>query len=170
MRKLVIATCVLAAFGGAAIAQTSTTPAKPPSSPQATGSDANKAGLRRVEGTAMTMTFYTANPADTRAAKLIGSDVYNLNNEDIGEVKDLVIDDGKTIKAVVIEVGGFLGMGERTVAISPGSVVMSEQSDGSYKLVVNTTKEDLKGAKPFTFADVDKAGPNAGKAFDAKKK
>jgi sporulation protein YlmC with PRC-barrel domain len=41
------------------------------------------------------MTLYTANPADVPASKLMGTDVYNLKDENIGEVSDLVIDSGK---------------------------------------------------------------------------
>jgi sporulation protein YlmC with PRC-barrel domain len=118
-------------------------------------------GVRRVDGAAVTMTFYAANAADFRASKIIGRSVYNLNNESIGDVNDLIIHDGKTISAVVVGVGGFLGMGERNVAIAPGSIVLSEQPDGTARLVVNTTREDLKRAPAFNFADVDKAGPDA---------
>lgn len=45
--------------------------------------------------------------------------------------------------------------------------MLSEQRDGSFRLVVNTTKDDLKKATPFKLGDVDKAGPNAGKSADA---
>lgn len=169
MKRLLTAACVLAGLTSLATAQTSTpsAPPSPPSTPsgQSGGTD-SQAALKRVDGAALVLAFYTADPADVRATKLIGTNVYNLNNESIGEVNDLVIDNGKTIKAVIVSVGGFLGMGERNVAISPGSMVMSEQRDGSFRLVVNTTREDLKKAAPFNFADVDKPGPNAGKAPD----
>jgi sporulation protein YlmC with PRC-barrel domain len=133
-----------------------------------TGMQSSRPGIQRLDGASAVMTLYTANPADVRASKLMGTNVYNLKDENIGEVSDLVIDNGKTITAVVVSVGGFLGIGERNVAISPASVVLNEQRDGSFRLVVNTTKDDLKNAAPFNFADVDKAGPNAGKAADAR--
>jgi sporulation protein YlmC with PRC-barrel domain len=131
-------------------------------SPIAAQSDTAQPGVRRVEAGALVLSFYTARPADTRASKLIGQEVYNLNNENIGEVSDLIIDNGKTIKAIVVSVGGFLGLGERNVALDPASVVLSEMQDGSARMVVNTTKEQLKNAPAFDFAEVDKAGPNAG--------
>jgi sporulation protein YlmC with PRC-barrel domain len=134
----------------------------------AIGMQSSTPGIQRLDGASAVMTLYTANPADVRASKLMGTNVYNLKDENIGEVSDLVIDNGKTITAVVVSVGGFLGIGERNVAISPASVVLNEQRDGSFRLVVNTTKDDLKNAVPFNFADVDKAGPNAGKAADAR--
>ena len=174
MKKLLLATaCALVGFTGTALAQT-TTGSPTATSPATTGNPSSnqsgKSGIQRVEGTSAVMTMYTANPADVRASKLMGTNVYNLKDESIGEVSDLVIDNGKTIKAVVVSVGGFLGMGERNVAISPASIVLSEQRDGSFRLVVNTTKDELKKAEPFNFADVDKAGPDAGKTGAASTK
>jgi sporulation protein YlmC with PRC-barrel domain len=52
-----------------------------------------------------------------RASKLVGVDVYNQNNEKIGDVDDIVLSKGGKIDAVVLAVGGFLGMGERYVAV-----------------------------------------------------
>jgi sporulation protein YlmC with PRC-barrel domain len=52
-----------------------------------------------------------------RAAKLVGLNVYNDNNESIGAINDLLMDKSGSIKAVVIGVGGFLGIGEHLVAI-----------------------------------------------------
>jgi sporulation protein YlmC with PRC-barrel domain len=52
-----------------------------------------------------------------RAAKLVGLSVYNDNNESIGAINDLLMDKSGSIKAVVIGVGGFLGIGEHLVAI-----------------------------------------------------
>jgi sporulation protein YlmC with PRC-barrel domain len=54
---------------------------------------------------------------DWRASKLAGLSVYNDNNESIGSINDLLTDRNGNIKAAVISVGGFLGMGSRLVAI-----------------------------------------------------
>lgn len=176
MKKYLATTCALAAMTSMAIAQTPGAPESQtsaqksgPESPSATAPSgppttmrSNQPGVQRVDGASLVVNFYTANPADTRATKLIGRTVYNLNNESIGEVNDLIIDNGKAIKAIVVGVGGFLGMGERNVAITPAAIVISEMADGAARLVVNTTKEDLKNAQPFNFADVDKAGPGTG--------
>jgi sporulation protein YlmC with PRC-barrel domain len=120
--------------------------------------------MQSSSSTAQRLTFYTVQPADTRASKLIGLDVYNKNNENIGEIEDLIIDGNKNIKALVVSVGGFLGIGDRNVAIDPASVSMAEQRDGAWRVVANTTKEDLKGAPAFKFADIDKAGATTGSA------
>ena len=70
------------------------------------------------------------NPADLMASKLIGMNVYNNTNESVGEVKDLVMKDGKTIAGVVVNVGGFLGMGESYVLVDPSSIAVSDK-DGT---------------------------------------
>ena len=52
-----------------------------------------------------------------RASKIVGLNVYNNNNEKVGAIDELLTDRNGSVKAVVIGVGGFLGMGERLVAI-----------------------------------------------------
>jgi sporulation protein YlmC with PRC-barrel domain len=52
-----------------------------------------------------------------RASKVVGLSVYNDNNESLGSINDLLTDNTGNIKAVVIGVGGFLGVGEHLVAI-----------------------------------------------------
>jgi sporulation protein YlmC with PRC-barrel domain len=53
-----------------------------------------------------------------RASKVVGLSVYNDNNESLGSINDLLMDKNGSIKAVVIGVGGFLGVGEHLVAIA----------------------------------------------------
>src|SRR5215217_6466675 len=55
-------------------------------------------------------------PGQWRTSKLDGLDVYN-NDEKIGDIKELLVDNSGKIQAVVIGVGGFLGMGEHDVAV-----------------------------------------------------
>ena len=52
-----------------------------------------------------------------RASKMVGLSVYNDSNESIGSINDLLTDKSGNIKAVVIGVGGFLGIGEHLVAV-----------------------------------------------------
>ena len=54
---------------------------------------------------------------DWRASKIPGLNVYNDKNESVGEINDLLTDKSGSIKAVVIGVGGFLGVGEHLVAV-----------------------------------------------------
>ncbi|MBM1170055.1 PRC-barrel domain-containing protein [Microvirga arabica] len=62
------------------------------------------------------------NPWVVRASDLLGERIYNPNGEDVGEVEDVLINRNGRIEALVIEVGGFLGIGERRIAVSPRAV------------------------------------------------
>ncbi|EJW09950.1 hypothetical protein A33M_0765 [Rhodovulum sp. PH10] len=163
-RAFLSSTTILLALGGVAMAQPA--PNQPPAgqnqppaqaAPQPAPGAAGQPGLRQVDPSAnVQMTFYTVQPADLRASKLMDADVYNLNNEEIGEVEDLILDQGKVLKAVVVDVGGFLGIGNRHVAVDPRSIVVSNRNgdDDDVRLVVNTTRDDLKNAPPFDFASM----------------
>src|SRR5882757_6974222 len=54
---------------------------------------------------------------DWRASKVAGLNVYNDNNESVGSINDLLMDKSGSVKAAVISVGGFLGVGARLVAV-----------------------------------------------------
>ena len=107
--------------------------------------------VRAVDPTTLRLTFYTVQPADMRASNMMGLDIYNLKNEEIGEIEDLIIDNGKTLRGIVVGIGGFLGIGERRTVIEPASVVLTREANGSLKAVVNTTREDLQKAPEFKF-------------------
>jgi len=62
-----------------------------------------------------------------RASKLVGLNVYNDSNESLGSINDLLTDKSGDIKAVVIGVGGFLGVGEHLVAVPMDKVKFVEE-------------------------------------------
>lgn len=128
------------------------TPANPAATAQQPANPAAaKPGLRTVDPASVKLTFYTVQSADMLASKLLDAEVYNLQNEEIGEVEDIIIDQGRTVRAVVISVGGFLGIGERNVAADPASLVLMRESGSELRIVANTTREDLKAAPEFKF-------------------
>ncbi|WP_421927465.1 PRC-barrel domain-containing protein [Neoaquamicrobium sediminum] len=88
------------------------------------------------------------------ASNLIGETVYNGSGQDaenIGEVKDLVFDDQGNIQAIVVSVGGFLGIGEKQVALQYDLVEWTEM-DGEEYIVVETTREALEAQQEFDLA------------------
>jgi sporulation protein YlmC with PRC-barrel domain len=95
--------------------------------------------------------FYRLGPADMRMSKLVGSDIRNLQNENVGEIEDIIFDKSKNMRAVIVSIGGFLGMGERYVAVDPSSIVITRNEDGDVEAVLNTTREDLREAPQFNF-------------------
>ena len=67
--------------------------------------------------TASSSTTSSSYQGDWRASKVVGLNVYNDSNEKLGSINDLLMDKSGNIKAVVLGVGGFLGMGEHLVAV-----------------------------------------------------
>jgi sporulation protein YlmC with PRC-barrel domain len=90
--------------------------------------------------------WYSHHPDELRASKLIGTNVVNTANETIGEINEIVLAKDGKVAAVIIGVGGFLGMGEREVAMNFESVQMSRDSNNNLVLTANTTKDALKAA------------------------
>lgn len=98
-------------------------------------------------------TFVTRQTADQHmASNLIGTAVRGPAEENLGDINDLVIDRSGNVAAVVIGVGGFLGIGEKDVAV-PFQAVEIMRMDGKEHLVLRKTKDELKNAPTFTEAD-----------------
>ncbi len=83
------------------------------------------------------------------SSKIVGKSVYNTNNEKIGAVNDLILDSNGKVAGVVIGVGGFLGMGERNIALTYQSVKFTKDSKGYEKITVAATKDQLKAMAPY---------------------
>jgi sporulation protein YlmC with PRC-barrel domain len=71
--------------------------------------------------------------------------VYDTQNNKIGDIKDVLVDDGGRINALIVSVGGFLGAGEKDVAVKFDAVKKSEK-DNSTRLTMNASKDELKSA------------------------
>lgn len=88
----------------------------------------------------------------SHASNLIGTDVRTNDNEDIGSVDDLIIDDDGQVVAIVVSVGGFLGMGQKDVAIGWDNITRSGTGDNQ-ELRVDVSRADLKSAPKFEKRD-----------------
>jgi sporulation protein YlmC with PRC-barrel domain len=89
------------------------------------------------------------------ASKMIGKSIYNSANESIGKVSDLVISQNGQIDAVVIGVGGFLGIGEKSVAVPFSAIQVANDQDGNPKFTAQMSKDELNKAPDFlTLADL----------------
>jgi sporulation protein YlmC with PRC-barrel domain len=86
----------------------------------------------------------TVQPDQMRASKLIGSSVYDVQNQDIGSVKDIILTKSGGVSGVVIDVGSFLGMGGKYVAVS-----MNDLKTNNDRLTLGRTKDQLKAAPAF---------------------
>jgi sporulation protein YlmC with PRC-barrel domain len=109
--------------------------------------------LAQTSGTAPAEAkFSTVAKDEMFSSKLKGLNVYNQKDEKVGEITDLAIGKGEQVQAMILSVGGFLGMGEHYVAVSPSSVRVSYNKDkDTWSAKMNTTKEALKAAPEFKY-------------------
>jgi sporulation protein YlmC with PRC-barrel domain len=84
------------------------------------------------------------------ANEYIGRAVYNLEGEKVGDVSDLVFAKDGGINAAIIGVGGFLGLGEKKVAIRFDAIQIRQNAgDGTMVLTIDSSQEELEGAPAF---------------------
>jgi sporulation protein YlmC with PRC-barrel domain len=89
-------------------------------------------------------------------------DVYDQSNTKIGQIMDVLVGQDGQVSALIVGVGGFLGAGEKDVAVSFNTVKATKKDNKIY-LTMNTTKDALKAAPGFKY-DRDKTAwvPDAG--------
>jgi PRC-barrel domain protein len=144
-RKIATLTALAALAVAPALAQ-STNPA--PVNPSTTPSTPN-----------MTRTFIDAqSPDQWLASKIIGASVVDSSNQSIGSVNNLLLDTGGNVTAAVVGVGGFLGIGEKNVAISFKSLNITRDANGSEKVTTQVSKNELQQAAAFKPYEPARAG------------
>ena len=77
--------------------------------------------------------------------------VYDPQDNKIGEVMDVLVDREGKATALIIGVGGFLGAGEKDVAVPFNAVQITNKNNNKWYLVMNATKDALKNAKGFKY-------------------
>ena len=86
----------------------------------------------------------------------MGKGVQDAAGDKIGSVKDLVFDGQGNLSAVVLGVGGFLGIGEKSVAISFSSLTPSKDATGNLMLTTSASQDDINSAPDFLSLDQQK--------------
>ena len=95
--------------------------------------------------------FSTVSKDEMFSSKLKGLNVYNQKDENVGEITDLALKNNQ-VDALILSVGGFLGIGEHYVAVSPSSVsIRRDAKNDKWVASMNTTKEALKEAPEFKY-------------------
>ena len=153
MKKFMLTTAILAGLSGAAFAQ-----------------DAAAPGMFRTAADAM----------ELRASKFIGMRVYATETaldatdyngmqdgwNDIGEINDVIMSRDGKVDAVLVDIGGFLGMGERQVAVSMNAIkFVSDSATGDapddFFLVMNAARADLEAAPDYSMGNNKMGTDNA---------
>jgi sporulation protein YlmC with PRC-barrel domain len=125
--KIAVFAAIVAAAAPGAYAQTSTMPA-----------------------TRAALTTHIIQPDEMRASKVIGSTVYDVQNRNIGKVSDLVLNKDGAVDAVVIDVGSFLGMGGKYVAVP-----ISDIKTDNNRLTLDRSKEQLQQMVAYQLENPD---------------
>ena len=111
--------------------------------------------------------YLTVQSADQISARTyMGQSVYNGQNESIGSINDLILQKQGGVVAVVVGVGGFLGMGQKNVAVPFDKISAAQNAqDGTIKLTTTETADALKAAPEFKTLSMqasEKAANSAG--------
>lgn len=87
--------------------------------------------------------YASVEPTALTAETLTGADVRDASDAEIAEVSDLVLTEDGQVTHLVVDVGGFLGMGAKSVALPMENVTVA-QRDGAVRVWVNMTREELE--------------------------
>jgi hypothetical protein len=156
MRIASAAVIVLLAASPAA-AQGTTSPSGQPSAPSTTPST-KPSGTTEMPKSSGQLQLYNHQPGEMRASKLIGATVRNDANDSIGEINEIIVSKDGQAAAAVIGVGGFLGIGEREVAVDFKALRIEYDSTaltdrGAITVKLAATKDSLKNAPPWSWSD-----------------
>jgi sporulation protein YlmC with PRC-barrel domain len=142
MLKTGASVAVLAVLIGA----TATMAQTPPPAPRPAPAPA----VTEVPKTPVTGQILVQDSNTVLAKDLIGLTVYAPDKAKIGSISDLILSkDAKTVDGFIIGVGGFLGIGEKSVALKMDRLQMSQNGDGSIQLMMDVKKEELTNAPSF---------------------
>jgi hypothetical protein len=96
--------------------------------------------------------FTNIPPEDDITSQVVGLDVYNNEKQDIGAIKDIAFS-RHGVKAYVLGVGGFLGMGDHYVAVRPSAITLTyDASEKKWHAKMNTTADQLKAAPEYKYS------------------
>jgi hypothetical protein len=138
MRIIPMSVIAAVALAGAAFAQNSTEPTQPANSPQPVPSAAPN--------------FISLDTSDMLTSNVVGLDVRNDQNANIGKIQDVAFDNSKALKGYIVSVGGFLGIGTHYVAVQPDSVMIRYDANAkTWRATMNATKDQLKAAPEFKY-------------------
>ncbi len=84
------------------------------------------------------------------ADDLIGAPVIGVQNEELGEVSDVIVSDDGMIKSYIIDVGGFLGIGEKPIAMDAQKLDLRQNPDGEFLIYAAYTQKQLEALPEYS--------------------
>ena len=147
----------LALLAGPALAQSTTPTSKAPAASSATSTSSSNTNTAQQNASAMSL---------WQGSKLIGLNIYNDQNEKIGDIKELLLNKDGKVDQVAIGVGGFLGMGEHDVAVKWADLKFSDQP---VKSSTTTSSNGATGGAARTTGSGSMANSSASSSSNTKK-
>ena len=161
MRKALLAAAAIAALASADAMAQNTVTDKPANGTAATNTmGANptpNAPAMKSQTAALAVpdqgpSFIQVQNTDMLSSNVVGLNIYNKQNNDIGKIQDIAFDTSKKVTGYILSVGGFLGMGTHYVAVNPDAVMISYDAQNKvWKATMNATKDQLKSAPEFKY-------------------
>ena len=142
MKSLVLAAGLATLLSGTAFAQTTA----PATTAPATATTAAPAAAATDVIVILPPMAQGAAPAHFLTDDLEDENIYGANNEEIGEIEDFVMNADGSVAAVVVEVGGFLGIGEKDVLVNWNALQIAVENNDIRITAPTLTREALEGA------------------------
>lgn len=138
MKRTLIAAVILAGLSAqnAALAQSTASPSNEPAAPMNTVPE-------KIEKSDPLTPVLNAS-RDWRASKLLGTKVTNMQDQSVGTIDDVILDNDGKVVSVLVSVGGFLGLGEKRVAVAFKELLISRAEDGDPLVKVTLSKQSLE--------------------------
>lgn len=149
MKKLLATVSVIALISAPVFAQDTNVQVTPPLAQDAAPMDPPAAPSNDTTELKMDQSA-SLSEGQWRSSKLIGQTVRNSANESIGDINDFIVDNTGKVTAVVVGAGGFLGMGEKNVALTFDQLSISRDANNSIVVMANSTKESLENMPAWT--------------------
>ncbi|MFG1421814.1 PRC-barrel domain-containing protein [Roseixanthobacter liquoris] len=151
--KMLTVTALAALLAGPAFAQTATPPSAAPSAPStttpSTSTMPSSDSSAMPSSTSGSSAFIESQKQEQwLATNLIGTKVRGSADESLGEVNDVLLDRNGAVVGAVIGVGGFLGVGQKDVAVPFNALELVRNNSGD-SLVLRKSKDELKAAPEF---------------------
>lgn len=94
--------------------------------------------------------FGVASREELTTEDLTGARLYGIDDEDIGEINSLIVNDSGQIERAVLDIGGFLGMGEHQISVTLDELsILRETDGGGFRVFIDASKEQLEAQPEY---------------------
>jgi sporulation protein YlmC with PRC-barrel domain len=124
-----------------------------------------QSGVSTADTDAAIKEGYPPQEGDSLVSQILGAHVYSstaATADDFGTIADIVLDQNGDVQRIVLAVGGFLGIGEKSVAVDYADFKVSKGADGKERYILTATKAAFAAAPSFSFGDAQAKLPSPG--------